>query len=303
MTITQLKYFVEVADCLNFTKAAEKMYVSQQVISKQIKNMEEEIGFALFKRDKRSVVLTEGGKLFYELWAETFEKYDRVMNKAHAVMKGKEQIIRIGTIDVSRIHDWITGTVTQLCADHQAAQFRVSSGSYLQLIQGLINDRYDCIISLKDENRDLPETIEELVVYRSFPKLILSENHPAYHEGVTVKEMADYPLYTFSPRFSRNAMKNVMDHCLSVGIEPRQIEEFDEISSLEMALHDGQGFAMTYDLFIRNPVGKLKVVDVLKEVPDNSMCSFSIAYEKSKKKLLTPFIQAFRNRFEEQTPR
>lgn len=64
MTITQIKYFVAVAECLNFTKAADQLYVTQQVISKQIKHLEKEIGFDLFKRDKRNVILTEGERFF-----------------------------------------------------------------------------------------------------------------------------------------------------------------------------------------------------------------------------------------------
>lgn len=299
MTITQIKYFVAVADCLNFTKAAEQMFVTQQVISKQIKHLEEEIGFSLFKRDKRNVALTEGGEMLHAFWSDYLKTYDSVMNKAHAVMNKKEQIIRIGTIDVSKIYDWIAYAVTEFSAGNAKWQFHVSSGSYLHLLHGLIDERFDCIISLEDENRDLPEGYEETVFYRSFPKLILSENHPAYHEGVTFAEMLDYPLYTFSPQFSKNAMDNMIAHCIRVGIQPQQIEEFNEISSLEMALHAGQGYALTYDLFIRNPVGKLKVIDILDEVTD-SVCNFSIAYHRSRKKMLLPFIEAFQKIYKEQ---
>ena len=299
MTITQIKYFVAVADCLNFTKAADQMYVTQQVISKQIKHLEEEIGFSLFKRDKRNVVLTEGGEMLYAFWSDYFAAYDKVINKAHLVMNRKEQIIRIGTIDVSKIYDWIAYAVAKFSADRPEWEFRINSGSYLYLLRGLVEDRFDCIISLEDENLDLPEGYEETVFYRSYPKLILSENHPAYHEGITFDELTGYPLYTFSPQFSKNAMNNMIKHCISVGIQPQQIEEFNEISSLEMALHAGQGYALTYDLFIRNPVGKLKVIDVLDKVND-SICNFSIAYQTDKKKMLLPFIEAFRKIYKEQ---
>ena len=65
------------------------MYVTQQVISKQIKHLEKEIGFDLFKRDKRNVILTEGGEILYAFWVEYFDKYEKNLNKANAIMNNK----------------------------------------------------------------------------------------------------------------------------------------------------------------------------------------------------------------------
>lgn len=297
MTLTQIRYFVAVADCLNFTKAAEQMYVTQQVISKQIKHLEEEVGFALFQRDKRNVALTEGGALLYEYWAEALDRYNSVMRRAYAAMNKKEQIVRIGTIDVSRIYDWIANAVASASLKNPSWQFRVGSGSYRHLFQGLVDERYDCIISLEDENRDLPEGYEETVFCHFYPKLVIAENHPAYHKGLTLAELEGHTLYAFSAKFSRNALKNIREHCLEVGFEPRSIEEFDGISSLEMALHAGKGYAMTYEPFFRNPVGKLHFIDIDEEISETAS-GFSIAYAKSKKRMLSQFIASFQGLFQ-----
>lgn len=297
MTLTQIKYFLVVAECLNFTKAAEQVFVTQQVISKQIKHIEEEIGFSLFVRDKRNVKLTDGGQMLYGYWSKMLNGYNKVLKEAYTIMNQKEQIMRIGTIDVSRIYDWIAHAVAVMSEDNPLWQFRVDSGSYRNLYQGLIEGRYDCIISLQDENRGLPEEFEEVVVYHSAPKLIIAQNHPAYHEGMSLEEMKDYPLYAFSSKFSKNAIQNIRKHCISVGIDPQQIEEFDEISSMEMALHAGKGYAVTYELYFRNPVGNLKIIDVSEEQA-RSASDFSIAYAKSKKKILEPFLDAFPKIFE-----
>lgn len=291
MTFIRIKYFLAVADCLNFTKAAEQLFVTQQVISKQIKQLETEIGFALFRRNKRNVSLTEGGAMLYDFWKEMFDRYNEVVNNAYNVMSQKGQIVRIGTIDVSRIYDWIANAVTAACTEESTLHFRVDSGSYRYLFQGLIDGRYDCIISLEDENRGLPKDYEEIVLYRSHPKLVMADNCPAFHEGVTLNEMKDYTLYTFSAKFSKNARKNILQHCIGVGAEPSNVEEFDEISSLEMALHTGKGYTVVYEPFFRNPAGKLHFFDV-DENRTKAVTGFTAAYPRSKKKMLDSFLKA-----------
>ena len=61
MEIRQLKYFAAVADTLNFSRAAETLFISQSALSKQVADLERELGMVLLQRDKRSVRLTPAG--------------------------------------------------------------------------------------------------------------------------------------------------------------------------------------------------------------------------------------------------
>lgn len=66
MDIRGLKYFITLAECLNFTRAAKECYITQTAMSLHIAKMEEELGFQLFRRDNRNVELTPAGQVFYE---------------------------------------------------------------------------------------------------------------------------------------------------------------------------------------------------------------------------------------------
>ena len=64
MDIELLKEFLILARCLNFSNAADSLYMSQPVLSRHIQNLENHLGVALFSRDKHSVTLTDIGKIF-----------------------------------------------------------------------------------------------------------------------------------------------------------------------------------------------------------------------------------------------
>ena len=73
--------FIAVADCLNFTKAAEKLYISQPTLSRYISELEETMEVELFERTTRRVVLTKAGKLFYDESLQIIKKYDALINR------------------------------------------------------------------------------------------------------------------------------------------------------------------------------------------------------------------------------
>lgn len=66
MELRVLKYFIKIAEEENMTKAAQKLHVSQPALSKQMKELENEIGHLLFVRNKQRMVLTEKGNAFEE---------------------------------------------------------------------------------------------------------------------------------------------------------------------------------------------------------------------------------------------
>ncbi|MDF2974976.1 MAG: LysR family transcriptional regulator [Microvirga sp.] len=76
MEIRHLRYFVTVARERNFTRAAEKLHIAQPPLSRQIQQLEEEVGMVLLDRDSRPLRLTEAGRLLYEHAAQVLERFD-----------------------------------------------------------------------------------------------------------------------------------------------------------------------------------------------------------------------------------
>lgn len=77
MDIENIKCFISLAECLNFTKAAEKEHTTQTSMSRKINSLESELHVTLFHRDRRSVKLTSAGTEFYTQAKKLIELYDQ----------------------------------------------------------------------------------------------------------------------------------------------------------------------------------------------------------------------------------
>ena len=91
MTITQIRYFVQVAENMNFTKAARQLYVAQQVVSKQVKRLEEELGFLLFERTAQGITLSAGGQKMYQYWKKMLIEQQEQISLAKSKMQETEK--------------------------------------------------------------------------------------------------------------------------------------------------------------------------------------------------------------------
>jgi len=96
MELRHLRYYVAVAEAENVSRAALKLHVSQPGISRQIRDLEDEIGFQLLERSAKSVRLTPAGKVFLKETREVLARVEAAVNKARAVAKGGGGEIHVG---------------------------------------------------------------------------------------------------------------------------------------------------------------------------------------------------------------
>ncbi len=101
MELRHLRYFLAVADALNFSRAAERLRVAQPALSRQVHDLEEQLGFRLFERSTTKVQLTEAGRFFKQQVEKLLMQLDIAVTGAQRIAKGTTSNFRIGT-------DWNT---------------------------------------------------------------------------------------------------------------------------------------------------------------------------------------------------
>lgn len=96
MELRKLKYFIATAEALHFRRAADLVHVTQPALSKQIQELEEEIGVRLFERSNRKVELTAAGQIFYERARVILESTNKALHEARGVGRGLAGTVHIG---------------------------------------------------------------------------------------------------------------------------------------------------------------------------------------------------------------
>lgn len=259
MTFTQIRYFIEVADCLNFTEAANRLYVSQQAVSNQIRSLETEIGMPLFSRTTKQVTLTECGKLLYLEWKEMLKRYDESVEKARQTYGRSRKKIRIGIAEVSGIIDVISGALANYSDAFPEVEFETEIRPFIKLESLLQKKEADVIVTLSSE---LPKYESE---YETRPLLdlqlgiVLSARHPLGNsQQLTIADLRQETIYMLSSSYSSEAEELIVAHCQAEGFSPKEIKFFHNIDSMEVALHTGKGVSIGYSIFFRNADQRLK---------------------------------------------
>ena len=93
MELRQLRYFVAVAEERNFTRAAERLNMTQPPLSRQIQQIEETVGLALFERGARPLKLTEAGRVFYAQAKRLLEESDELLPLTRRLAQLAERIV------------------------------------------------------------------------------------------------------------------------------------------------------------------------------------------------------------------
>src|SRR2546421_5572197 len=96
MELRHLRYFLAVGEALNFTRAAAQLRVAQPALSRQVQDLEDEIGVDLMKRSPRGVTLTAEGKFFLDEVRELLKRADESVEKVRALARGEYGELHVG---------------------------------------------------------------------------------------------------------------------------------------------------------------------------------------------------------------
>lgn len=253
MELRHLRYFIAVAESLNFTKASARLRVAQPALSRQVQALEDELGVDLLKRSPRGVMLTAEGKLFLAEARDLIGRAAGSVDRVRALARGEYGELHVG---------YAPSPTAEILPPALAAFQKQAPGVKLvlhdlagdELVEGLLGGTLDLSLMLRPT--EAPAAGVEFELLRSYPLCAaIPARHPfAKLKTVPVSKLSSEPLVVFRQRDYADYHRLLARLFEDVKFKPRIAAECDGGSSLFTEIQAGRGIAILPTVF-RHAIG------------------------------------------------
>jgi DNA-binding transcriptional LysR family regulator len=258
MELRHLRYFVAAAEAQNVSRAALKLHVSQPALSRQIHDLEEELGFALFERSAKSVHLTEAGKTFLGEARAVLQRADDAVKTARAVAVGGGELhVGYAPSPSARV---LPRALRAFQAEFPKVKVKLHDLTSEEMLAGVREGALALALMVRP-NKRLLRGLRFEEVTRDAMCLAVPPNHEyaqlasvslsqASRERLVIFHPADYPDY-------EDTLNSVFGH---IKWKLNVMQEHDSAASLIAAVESGAGLAVVPESFSCMSGPRLKLV-------------------------------------------
>lgn len=243
MELRHLRYFLAVAEALSFNKAAAKLRIAQPALSRQVQDLEDEIGVDLFKRSPQGVVLTAEGKLFIEEARDVLKRVDESVEKVRALARGQYGELHIGYAPSPTV-EILPPALAAFQKAFPHVNVLLHDASRRESVEGLQSGAFQ--LAVMPEAIDLRSEGIEFEPLRSYPLYVA---FPPTHrftklKSIPLEKVVAEPLVGLSRSDYPDYVQFIDRIFGPLGTKPRIAVECDSASSLITAVESGRGVAL-----------------------------------------------------------
>ena len=276
MELRHLRYFVAVAEDQHYGRAAQRLRVAQPALSRQIQNLEDEIGVRLFDRLPRGVRLSAAGQAFLEDARVILKQVGAATDRAGRVARGLAGTLRVGFPESASWHGIVPDSFRRFRREQPDAELQLSPMSSLEQVQALRAGTLDAgfVFNLPKSDADL----DQLLVANQHLVLAAPRHHAlARKSRLRLRDLAGAEFIWFPRRQSPVYYDRLMQACARGGLSPRIVQEAVDQATILSLVVCGLGVALVSEATRwRCPRGV-----VLRPVVDLSLAiDFSLAWRK-----------------------
>lgn len=286
MDLRHLKYFIAVAEEQNIGRAAVRLHMSQPPLTRQIQQLEDELGVQLFIRTPRGMELTSTGKLFLEEARNIYSIIEQAMERTQLAGQGK-----LGRLDIATFGSGILDTIPKLLLafrkNYPDVKIVLHTMNKNEQIEALLQRR----ISL-GFNRMLTPTpgISAELISNEPLLLAINEDNPLSKEAeITLHSLIDQPFILFPTSGRPSFADKVVGLCQQAGFTPQISQEVEDVVTAISLVASGFGVCI-----VSETTSILALPGViyrpLRHLPENARIDLSCIFRSDDK---SPLVAAF----------
>jgi DNA-binding transcriptional LysR family regulator len=225
MELRHLRYFVAVGEEQHYGRASRRLQVAQPALSRQIQDLEKEVGFKLFDRLPRGVKLSAAGKLFLEDARRILQAISGATTRAARVARGQSGTLRVGFPENASWHGVVPDSFRRFREQQPDAELQLQPAASLEQLDAIRSGRLDAGFVNFMPNAD-PE-LEQLAVAVHNVELAVPKRHPLTKlKKLRLRDLTDTAFVWFPRRASPAFYDQLMHKCYSGGLRsPRIVQE------------------------------------------------------------------------------
>jgi DNA-binding transcriptional LysR family regulator len=259
MELRHLRYFKTVAEELSFTRAAALLHVAQSAVSAQIRDLEIELGIALFERNSRQVQLTAAGKIFLSGTDQVFQTLEHTGRKLRRIGRGDAASLAIGFIG-AQSHEWMPQVLKRFRVEHPGVEVTLTEMVSSQQMEALLARTLDIGLVGPIDGKPLPGLRLESLTEED-PMVGVSNDHPlARVDHISLGQLRDESFIFTSSKNSPNYRAWLSRLFSQAGFSPKVVQEVDRARTGVQYVAAGFGISIFPEHISRLPAPGVKFV-------------------------------------------
>ena len=243
MELRHLRYFVTVAEEQNVTRAAARLHVSQPPLSRQIRDLEDELGVALFEHGAKAVKLTEAGRVFLTEARAALQRVDDAVQMIKAVASGEQGEIHVGYAPSLAV-ELLPRALKYFQESNPGVRAQLHDLSTQQMLRGLREGKLHVALLVQVTPKVMADfDFEELQRHA-----VCVAMHPTHPLGrarkISLEQIARERLIAFTLADYPEYHAWIADLFAAMKRPPQIVEEHDSVTSLIAAVESGRGVAL-----------------------------------------------------------
>ena len=284
MELRQLRYFMAVAEELSFVRAAKRVGISQPPLSRQIANLEAEIGTTLFNRNKHGVTITEAGTALHQELREILPRLEGAIKTTQRAAKGQVGTLALG-FGGSAVYTFTPALLRHFRRNFPDVELSLRNVPVTSQLDALLDQCIDIgFIILPVDN----DAIATRVLLRDKLTVALPSGHPLTRQKtISVNELSGSDFLVFPRSRNFGFYNKVIDLCTHAGFMPNIVQDISPLESQIGLVAAGVGVAI-----VPSVAQKFRLTEVefrpLRE--RTAYVEFAMAWRKSN---TSPAVRAF----------
>jgi DNA-binding transcriptional LysR family regulator len=265
MELRQLLYFITVAELLNYTKAAECLYVSQPTLSHSIAKLESEVGVKLLQRNRHEVRQTRAGALFLEHAKEILRISDVAVLEARRASTDYTGSLKIGFLPAFLFKENLPRWIQEFRGEYPNINLELCQYNSTPLYRALERGELDIGFTKSTDLKDT-DNLDYKVILHDHLSIVMQRNHPlAERKTLRFSDIAGESFIMLSKQESSGYFDYVMQICKNSGFVPNVVSMPTQLETVYILTKAGSGLTVLPNSNKYNNDPELRYVEIEEE--------------------------------------